>query len=418
MSKPLTAISIAALKPKPQRYEVSDGGCSGLRVCVFPSKKKSFVVRFRYRGLQRKLTLGPVLIGGVSETDTAPELDTPLSLAAARELATKALREAKSGKTDPAAEKTRKRQQERAAESDTLNAIAQEYLRREGQRLRTCNQRRADLELLCASGVGRLPVGEITRGQFTRALDHVADNNGLTRADRVLSAAKTLLNWHASRSDFVSPLGRGGRRTSTSERARSRILSDDELRRVWLAAGEDTNTPFGAFIRFLLLTASRRGEAAGLRRTELSDSGKVWTIPAARYKSKRDVLIPLSGAAQKIIAAMPYRGDYVFTADGSHALGGFAERKNAFDKVSGVQNYRLHDLRRTSRTLLSRAGISADVAEMCLGHALGGIRGTYDRHEYQSEKAAAFEKLANRIEGIVHPSDNVFPMKPVKKARK
>ena len=169
-------------------------------------------------------------------------LDTPLSLAAARELATKALREAKSGKTDPAAEKTRKRQQERAAESDTLNAIAQEYLRREGPRLRTCNQRRADLELLCASGVGRLPVGEITRGQFTRALDHIADNNGLARADRVLSAAKTLLNWHAGRTDYVSPLGRGGRRTSTSERARSRMLTDDELRRVWRAAGEDTGT--------------------------------------------------------------------------------------------------------------------------------------------------------------------------------
>ena len=61
MPKPLTAIAIANLKPKPQRYEVSDGGCRGLRVVVFPSKKKSFVVRFRYRGLQRKLTLGPCL---------------------------------------------------------------------------------------------------------------------------------------------------------------------------------------------------------------------------------------------------------------------------------------------------------------------------------------------------------------------
>ena len=87
-------------------------------------------------------------------------------------------------------------------------------------------------------------------------------------------------------------------------------------------------------------------------RKELSADGTTWTIPAARYKSNRDLLIPLSAAAQKIIAAMPDRGDYVFTADGSHALGGFAERKKAFDKVSGVENYTLHDLRRTARTLL------------------------------------------------------------------
>jgi integrase len=62
----------------------------------------------------------------------------------------------------------------------------------------------------------------------------------------------------------------------------------------------------------------------------------------------------------------------------------------------------LHDLRRTSRTLLSRAGISADIAEMCLGHALGGVRGTYDRFAYIDEKRKAFEALAALIEPIVH----------------
>src|SRR5262245_18947612 len=110
MIKALTPIAIANMKPRPQRYEVSDGGCAGLRVVVFPSRRKSFIVRYRYRGLQRKLTLWPYLVerGEQSEPATTPELDTPLSLAAARELATKALREAKSGR-DPAAEKQRKR---------------------------------------------------------------------------------------------------------------------------------------------------------------------------------------------------------------------------------------------------------------------------------------------------------------------
>jgi integrase len=415
MAKPLTAIAIANLKPRLKRYEVSDPGCHGLRVVVFPSRKKSFIVRYRYRGLQCKLTLGPCLTErGVAESDTTPELDTPLSLAAARELATKALRQAKAKNgRNPAAEKQRQRQEEWAGESDTLSAIAAEYLRREGSRLRTLSQRKSDLDLLCASVLGRQPVAEIARGQYTRILDHIADNNGPVRADRCLSALRTLLSWHSARSDFISPLVRGGRRTSIAERARSRVLSDDELRRVWLAAEQDRG-PFGPFVRFVLLTATRRGEAAGLRRSELSDDGRIWTIPGSRYKSGKDTLIPLSAPAQAIITAMPVLagGDHVFSVDGSRPLGDFDGRKQEFDKACGVRDYVLHDLRRTSRTLLSRAGVVADIAEMALGHALGGVRGTYDRHAYESEKRVAFEALAARINQVVNsPGGNVVPLR-------
>ena len=160
-------------------------------------------------------------------------------------------------------------------------------------------------------------------------------------------------------------------------------------------------------MRLTLLTATRRSESAGLRRRELSDGGTTWKIPGKRYKTSyktsRDVVIPLSKAAQDIIAAQPVlAGDFVFSADGSHALTGFSERKSEFDAACGVSGYVLHDLRRTSRTLLSRAGISADIAEMCLGHALGGVRGTYDRFAYVDEKRKAFEALAALIERIVH----------------
>jgi Arm DNA-binding domain len=130
-SKPLTPLAIANLKTRAQRYEVSDGGCQGLRVVVFPSRRKSFIVRYRFRGLQRKLTLGPILLthNGEGEPTESPALDTPLSLAAARQLCTKALREAKAGR-DPASAKQQARAAERAAEGDTLENIAQEYLRR------------------------------------------------------------------------------------------------------------------------------------------------------------------------------------------------------------------------------------------------------------------------------------------------
>jgi integrase len=405
MSKALTAIAIAALKSRPKRYEVADPGCPGMRIAVFPSGRKSFVLRFRFRGLQRKLTLGRCLLGAdQGEPADSPELGTPLSLAAGRELATKALRQARAG-NDPCAAKRRARQEELAGESDTLSAIAAEYLRREGPRLRTVQQRRSDLDLLCASVLGRQPVAGITRGQYTRVLDHIADHNGPVRSDRCLSALRTLLSWHSARSDFASPLVRGGRRTSISERARSRILSDEELRRLWTTAEQDKG-PFGAFVRFVLLTATRRGEAAGCRRGELSDGGTVWTIPGARYKSGKDTVIPLSVAAQEIIAAQPVLGDFVFSADGSRPLVGFDDRKKEFDKLCGLRDYVLHDLRRSSRSLMSRAGITADIAEMALGHALTGVRKTYDRFAYLDQKRQAFEALAALIARITNsPAD-------------
>src|SRR5262249_35171377 len=147
---------------------------------------------------------------------------------------------------------------------------------------------------------------------------------------------------------------------------RDRVLDDTELRAIWLAAKRDRGT-FGRYLQFALLTATRRGEAAGLRRSELTDGGRSWLIPGSRYKSKRDVLIPLSAAAQKIVASMPVLpgGDYVFGADGRRPFTNFAESKAAFDRACGVAGWRLHDARRTARTLLSRAGVSADIAERC-----------------------------------------------------
>ena len=184
-------------------------------------------------------------------------------------------------------------------------------------------------------------------------------------------------------------------------RSRSPAVAQDLAGEVWLAA-EQIKGPFGAFLRFTLLTGARRSESAGLRRSELSDGDTTWIIPGERYKNKRDTLIPLSKAAQEIVAAQPRLGDYVFSATGQYPLSDFANRKAEFDKQCGVTGYVLHDLRRTSRTLLSRcADVNADIAERCLGHALSGVRGTYDRHAYEAEKRKAFEALARQIEHIV-----------------
>ena len=101
----------------------------------------------------------------------------------------------------------------------------------------------------------------------------------------------------------------------------------------------------------------------------------------------------------------------MFTTDGERLLGGFSKFRDGLERTSGVTDWTLHDLRRTARSLMSRAGVPSDHAERCLGHVMAGVRGTYDRHEYLEEKRRAFEALAAQIERIVNPQENVVPLR-------
>ena len=146
MAKPLTAISVEKARPHAERREIADGGCTGLYLIVQPSGVKSWAARYRYRGRSIKLTLGPVLIGARAESASTPEVGAPLSLASARELCARVLREAQAGR-DPAEEKRQRREQQHAAGAETLWSVCQEHLRRNSY-LRSIDQRRADLRIV------------------------------------------------------------------------------------------------------------------------------------------------------------------------------------------------------------------------------------------------------------------------------
>ena len=135
-------------------------------------------------------------------------------------------------------------------------------------------------------------------------------------------------------------------------------------------------------------------------------SGDEWTIPRERYKTGVEVTLPLSKAAKKVLAEIPrIKGcEFVFTTDGRTLISGFSTFKLKFDIACGVKDWRLHDLRRTSRSLMSRAGVNSDIAERCMGHALPGIRGTYDKHHYIPEMHAALEALAAQIDAVLKRS--------------
>jgi integrase len=395
MARGLTVFAIKAAKAKAratgQRVQKGDG--RGLFYIALPTGGESWVQYFRIRKQLAKVT----------------NKEPGLGLAGARKWAADVRERAARG-VDPRDEKRVAKVKARAAAANTLLAVAEEYLGRH-KKLRTVGQRKATLDRLIYPKLGDQPISDIKRSEIVRLLDRVEDERGARMADEVLAVIRRIMAWHATRDDeFRSPIVRGMARANKAERARTRILNDDELRAVWKAAEKMPGT-FGALVQFILLTATRRNEAACLRRSELE--GVNWTVPAARYKGKHDHLIPLSPAALAIVEGMPVidGSDFVFTTTGKHPATDFATKKRHFDELSGVGGWRLHDLRRTARSLMSRAGINADHAERCLGHVIGGVRGVYDRHEFYAEKKHAFDALAAQIGRIVDPQANIVQLR-------
>jgi integrase len=361
MRRLLTDRFCATAKPRQGEPQTDyfDAGCGGLALRVSEGRKSW---TFHYTlGTRKRLTLG-----------TYPML----SLAGARTRADE-VRAAVAEGSDP-----------RLIATDTLQATCDEYMRRDGSRLRSADWRRGVLDRHIYPTLGARPIAEIRRSEIVRLLDRIETESGPVMADKTLGILRKVMNWHAARSDdFRSPIVRGMARTRTSETARDRVLTDDELRKVWRAA--EVFGVFGSFIRFLLLTAARRGEAAGMTWEELH--GSSWTLPAARNKTGIDLVRPLSAAARQLLVGNSPR---------PFGVTDFTRLKAKLDAASGVSDWRIHDLRRSARSLMSRAGVSSDVAERCLGHVIGGVRGVYDRHSFRAEMADAYEKLAALIAAI------------------
>lgn len=105
---------------------------------------------------------------------------------------------------------------------------------------------------------------------------------------------------------------------------------------------------------------------------------------------------------------------YVFAARGGGALNSFSQRKAELDKLlpDNMPPWTIHDLRRTAKSLMVRAGVRPDISERVLGHAIAGVEGVYDRHSYDAEKAEALKALASLVETILNPPEgNVVPLR-------
>ena len=265
--------------------------------------------------------------------------------------------------------------------------------------LRSLRARRATFERHVLPALGAIPVAELRRSQIALMLDRVALHAGPVMADRTLAYLRAALHWYEARTDdWRSPIVRGMHRRAGGER--TRVLSDEELRRIWGAT--EGGAPFSRLVRVLLLTGQRRGEVAGMQWHEVDVAARLWTIPPERFKSGQAQLVPLPQVVIELLGSRGAGGPYVCsTTNGRRPISGFGKAVARLQRRSRTNGWRLHDLRRTVRTRLAGLRVSHAVAELVLGHGKRGLARVYDQHQYLDEVREALERWAVELERIV-----------------
>ena len=184
-------------------------------------------------------------------------------------------------------------------------------------------------------------------------------------------------------------------------KARTRVLTDDELAKVWRACQDDDH---GRITRLLILTGCRRQEVGGMAWSELELDRGIWTIPAARSKNHHAHTLPLPAQALAIIESVPRMAerDYLFGVRAEGFLR-WADGKAALDRRASIADWVLHDIRRTVATRLADLGVAPHVIEAILNHQSGhksGIAGTYNRSTYANETRAALALWADHVTAL------------------
>jgi integrase len=296
---------------------------------------------------------------------------------------------------------------------DTFGTLAEAFLAhgrtKRGRPVRagTLKEYRRAL-MVYAAGLHDRPVREIRRGDVADLVGTVATGRGTTTAMRCRAALSRFFSWLIAKDkvDFNPVTGTEGYATP----ARDRVLTDAELAAIWAATGDGTD--FGLIVRLLLWTGARRSEVGSMGWSEVQDG--TWTVPGTRTKNHRPLVLPLPRQAREALAAHP-RGvgrDLVF-GRGPVGFQAWSKAKERLDRKLGfVRPWDLHDLRRSVQTRLIAQGISRDLVNRLLNHAMNPIDAAYDHHDYLAEKAGALQLWADRLDRIVATTTKVVVAMP------
>lgn len=323
------------------------------------------------------------------------------------------------------------------AASQTVADLVDNYVVRHASTKRSGDEIARRLRKNVSDLIGTLKLSELHRRDITKCIDAVKDRGAHVEANRLFEDVRAMIRWARGRGDLDANLVEGMRRpTETVER--DRVLSADEIKTMWKALPEaDMRESTRRILRLCLVTAQRVGEVCGMTRKEIVLEQKLWIIPAARSKNRREHVVPLSDMAVEIIREQIAAVDalderkgreatsFIFPGPGSRAAVTGASIPKAVKReevtkrgsttIMGIAPWTPHDLRRTAATQMEEIGISPFV----IGHLLNHVSATkstvtsrvYARYDYAREKREALDLWADRLAGIIAGKGSVVPMR-------
>jgi integrase len=389
----LTQIAVDKLSPpKTGRLEFFDAHLPGFGLRIADTGHKAWVVFYRIGGKQRRYTIGTMA--------TYPKVDL------ARERAREILRDVERG-IDPAAAKAAP-----ARKIDTVAMLAEQFITRYAKpKNRSWHGTERTLALHVLPRWGSRDAASISRRDVLDLMDALVDGGLPVGANRVLAAVRKMFGWAVER-DILSTSPVVNVRAPGKETERDRVLTDEELTKIWSAATKMGGVS-GAFLKTLILTGQRRDEVSSMRWPDLDLEALVWTLPREATKGDRSHEVPLAPLVIEVLTTLPRTGVFVFTSTrGERPISGYSKIKARAEQLAGFDDWRIHDLRRTAGTGMARAGIAVSTISRVLNHKEGGVTAIYNRYSYLDEKRHALETWARKVESLVQPGpDNVVEMK-------
>lgn len=383
----LTAKAVEKIRPPSSgQKEHWDAALPGFCLRVSENGTKAWVLMARLRGKLIRFTLGRY---------------PTLGLGQARDRAREAIRLVGEGQ-DP---RELWKEQEEGDEAGSFKAVAEEFLDRnaKGKPSFAETERIVNKELVPVWGA--TPIEQIGRREVVALLDKIVDRKRPVMANRTLGVISRIFSFALDRGVVdAHPCARMKR--PGKERKRERVYSAKEIRALWKAF-DQLGDPYGRIFQFLLVTAQRRGEAAAALWTDVDTKSKLWALP--KTKSGHGHEVPLSSQAVDLLGSLSRDGDHVFSVHGKKPLNGFSKPSVSVRTLSGVSDFRIHDLRRTAATFMARIGIPKITISRVLNHAEGGVTSIYARHGYLEEKRDALDRWGIELGRILSTQDDDPP---------
>lgn len=367
-------------------WDLSTNGSFGLRISS--TGQRSWVVMYRAGQRLRRFTIG--------DYERVP-------LAEARALAKDVLYRASKGQ-DPATDKKRSR------EAETFADVATEYIERHAK----VNKRSwsADERMLTADVLpywASLKAGEIRRRDVIALLDKHVARGAPILANRVLALVRKIFNFGIERDILeFNPCQAVKRPVDERSRQGQRVLTFDEIRKLWRALESSRHKEVAAILQLRLLTLQRGVEIRLMEWNEFDLESGWWTIPGNRTKNKLDHRISITGMAWDIISRFKHNREsskYVFTSPTNKSKA-ILNLKDPFKEIfaaSGIEKrFVMRDLRRTSTShMTGQLSIPRFTVGKILNHVESGVTKVYDRHSYDLEKRESIEAWSRFLNQLI-----------------